>query len=67
MPWWYQAEPSGFIRHTHQLDQVAAGLVAKAGLVSLLQPGTWVKVATRSKDTYDIELAEIIAYGMKVS
>jgi endonuclease YncB( thermonuclease family) len=53
MPWWYEAEP--------------AGLVAKAGLVSLLQPGTWVKVATRSKDTYDIELAEIIAYGMKVS
>ena len=55
------------MRHTHQLNQVAAGLVAKAGLVSLLQPGTWVKLATRSKDTYGVELAEIIAYGTNVS
>jgi endonuclease YncB( thermonuclease family) len=34
-----------------------------ATLESLLQPGTWVTLATRSKATDGVELAEIIPYG----
>ena len=51
MPWWWEAEPSALMPYSTQLDQGAAGLVAKAGLVTLLQPGTWVTLTTCSKDT----------------
>jgi endonuclease YncB( thermonuclease family) len=49
--------------HSPQLHQSAAGLAAKAALESLLQPGTWVTLSTRSKATDGVELAEIIPYG----
>jgi endonuclease YncB( thermonuclease family) len=53
--------------HSPQLHQGAAGLAAKAALESLLQPGTWVTLSTRSKATDGVELAEIIPYGAKES
>jgi endonuclease YncB( thermonuclease family) len=52
--------------HSPQLHQGAAGLAAKAALERLLQPGTWVTLATRSTATDGVELAEIIPYGTKV-
>jgi endonuclease YncB( thermonuclease family) len=45
------------------LQQGPAALAAMAALESLLQPGTWVTLATRSKATDGAELAEIIPYG----
>jgi endonuclease YncB( thermonuclease family) len=53
--------------HSPQLHQGTAGLAAKAALESLLQPGAWVTLATRSKATDGMELAEIIAAGTTVS
>jgi endonuclease YncB( thermonuclease family) len=53
--------------HSPQLHQGTAGLAAKAALESLLQPGAWVTLATRSKSTDGMELAEIIAAGTTVS
>jgi len=52
--------------HSPQLEQGAAGLAAKAALESLLQPGTWVTLATRSKAPDGVELAEIIPVGTTV-
>ena len=52
--------------HSPQLHQGAAGLAAKATLESLLQPGAWVTLATRSKATDGVELAEIIPVGTSV-
>jgi len=52
--------------HSPQLHQGAAGLAAKAALESLLQPGAWVTLATRSKATDGVELAEIIPVGTSV-
>jgi endonuclease YncB( thermonuclease family) len=52
--------------HSPQLHQGAAGLAAKAALESLLQPGAWVTLATRSKATDGVELAEIIPVGTTV-
>ena len=53
--------------HSPQLHQGTAGLAAMAALESLLQPGAWVTLATRSKATDGMELAEIIAAGTTVS
>jgi endonuclease YncB( thermonuclease family) len=53
--------------HSPQLHQGTAGLAAKAALESLLPPGAWVTLATRSKATDGVELAEIIAAGTTVS
>jgi len=53
--------------HSPQLHQGAAGLAAKAALESLLQPGSWVTLATRRKSADGVELAEIIAAGTTVS
>jgi endonuclease YncB( thermonuclease family) len=53
--------------HSPQLHQGTAGLAAKAALESLIQPGAWVTLATRSKATDGVELAEIIAAGTTVS
>jgi endonuclease YncB( thermonuclease family) len=53
--------------HSPQLHQGSAGLAAKAALESLIQPGAWVTLATRSKATDGVELAEIIAAGTTVS
>ena len=52
--------------HSPQLHQGAAGLAAKAALESLLQPGAWVTLATRSKAPDGVELAEIIPVGTTV-
>jgi endonuclease YncB( thermonuclease family) len=52
--------------HTPQLHQGSAGLAAKTALEDLLQPGTWVTLATRSQATDGVELAEIIADGTTV-
>jgi endonuclease YncB( thermonuclease family) len=49
-----------------QLEQGAAGLAAKAALESLLQPGAWVTLATRSQAPDGVELAEIIPAGTTV-
>jgi endonuclease YncB( thermonuclease family) len=53
--------------HSPQLEQGAAGLAAKAALESLLQPGAWVTLATRSQAPDGVELAEIIPAGTTVS
>lgn len=52
--------------HSPQLHQGAAGPAAKAALESLLPPGTWVTLSTRSKATDGVELAEIIPHGTTV-
>ena len=52
--------------HSPQLHQGTAGLAAKAALESLLQPGAWVTLATRSKAPDGVELAEIIPAGTTV-
>jgi len=52
--------------HAPQLHQGTAGLAAKAALESLLQPGAWVTLATRSQATDGVELAEIIPAGTTV-
>jgi endonuclease YncB( thermonuclease family) len=52
--------------HSPQLHQGAAGLSAKAAMERLLQPGTWVTLAIRSKATDGDEQAEIIPYGTQV-
>jgi endonuclease YncB( thermonuclease family) len=52
--------------HSPQLEQGAAGLAAKAALESLLQPGAWVTLATRSQAPDGVELAEIIPAGTTV-
>jgi endonuclease YncB( thermonuclease family) len=49
-----------------QLHQGTAGLAAKVALESLLQPGAWVTLATRSKAIDGVELAEIIPAGTTV-
>jgi endonuclease YncB( thermonuclease family) len=53
--------------HSPQLEQGAAGLAAKAALESLLQPGAWVTLASRSQAPDGVELAEIIPAGTTVS
>ena len=53
--------------HSPQLHQGAAGLAAKAALESLLQPGAWVTLASRSQAPDGVELAEIIPAGTTVS
>lgn len=52
--------------HSPHLHQGTAGLEAKAALESLLQPGAWVTLATRSKAPDGVELAEIIPAGTAV-
>lgn len=49
--------------HSPQLHQGASGLAAKAALESLLPPGAWVTLASRSKAADGVELAEIIPNG----
>jgi endonuclease YncB( thermonuclease family) len=49
--------------HPPPLQQGPAALAAMAALESLLQPGTWVTLATRSKATDGVELAVIIPQG----
>ena len=53
--------------HSPQLHQGAAGVAAKSALESLLQPGTWVTLVTRSKATDGVELTEMIPYGTTTS
>ena len=52
--------------HSPHLHQGTAGLAAKAALESLLQPGAWVTLATRSQAPDGVELAEIIPAGKTV-
>ena len=52
--------------HSPQLDEGRAGQAAKAALESLLQPGIWVTLGTRSKDREGVELAEVIPHGTTV-
>lgn len=52
--------------HAPSLHQGTAGLAARAALESLLPPGAWVTLSTRSKAADGVDLAEIIPVGATV-
>ncbi len=52
--------------HAPSLHQGTAGRAARAALESLLPPGVWVTLSTRSKAADGVDLAEIIPVGATV-